>query len=63
MTFLTLLLHNKNANMTLHHKPVGIPWIYYSPDKSKFIPSKGVTCFGFIINSETIAVKLTAEKS
>ena len=32
------------------------------PDKSKFIPSKEVTCFGFIINSETMTVKLTAEE-
>ena len=31
------------------------------PDKSKSIPSKGVTCLVFI-NSETMTVKLTAEK-
>ena len=33
------------------------------PDKSKFIPSKEVTCLRFIINSETMRVKLTSEKS
>ena len=33
------------------------------PDKSKFIPSKEVTCLGFIINSETTRVKLTSEES
>ena len=32
------------------------------PDKSKFIPAKEVTCLGFIISSETMTVKLTADK-
>ena len=32
------------------------------PDKSKFIPSKEVTCLGYVINSETMTVKLTADK-
>ena len=32
------------------------------PDKSKFIPSKEVTFLRFIINSETMTVKLTSEK-
>ena len=32
------------------------------PDKSKFIASKEVTCLGYVINSETMTVKLTADK-
>ena len=32
------------------------------PDKSKFIPSKDVTCLGYVINSETMTVKLTADE-
>ena len=32
------------------------------PDKSKFIPSKEVTCLGYVINSERMTVKLTAGK-
>ena len=32
------------------------------PDKPKFIPSKEVTCLGYVINSETMTVELTADK-